>query len=1285
MIPDGQSSALLIVSPITQDLFADKTIIVTLSASSSYTLGVQAAATASLLKDGPVIRAGFDAAILDRNDDSSVGPVQIGFDIKLANATPFKQLFVNNNGNVTFDAPLLDYTPDQILSLADIIAPFWADVDTFVDPNGNPPSGVVTYGGGMIDGHLAFGVNWPDVGYYAHHSDKRNTFQLVLIDRSDVATGDFDIEFNYSKIKWETGDVDGTGGFGGYSARAGLSVGGEFYELPGSGVNGAFLDSNTSTGLKSHSLGSCKPGRYVFQVRDGHVVRLPAVVFTPADCASASLSVTLAAPGHPQASIYYTTDGAIPTRASTLYNGPIPITANTQIKAFATEPGLADGPISSSVYGTAAPTPEGCVAWWSAENNMEDHTGRHNGACLLPQVADPVFADGTVGKAFSFGPSAGQPVLVMDDEFMAMTRELTIEGWIKPTDAAVPGTIFERHNEYTVKTAPISGDASHVLLLFQIAGSDSVEATIPVNVWTYFAGVFGPLDSTVTPSRYPISLYINNGSPVQTTTAAHPPGSLEPTFDGIGANSDGTAPFTGLVDELAIYSRALNDIEIKWIYAAAANGKLPIPAAAPLPRVMKVGLWDGTQLLDWDTVPPAVPGETVSFAVLSQGTGLSYEWLRDDQYLANSSTPNLTLSSIAVADQGYYSVKVSNARRTVESWWTHLEVRDLPVVTGPDDQLVTSGDDATFSVVATGPAPLTYQWHWVDTDLNDYLLTGETAATYTRRNVHLADEGFYYVDVFDRWGDTAESQWAALMTTPDTAPFITGQPQNQMILAGNNATFSVTAIGTTPLSYQWQLNDTDISGATASSLTLTSPQLSENYRVIVENTVGTTTSDEARLDVAQPVVPVILTQSHSYTVIVGTDVPLKVSALSAPPTTYQWSKNGNPIMDATTSTLVLRSVVPSDAATYTVVVGNNYGSTPANATLTVSVVPVPPVVIAADNSDSVPATVTLSIPGYPNATIYYTLDGSTPTGFSSSHVGPFTVTIPTVKTITAFATQQFYLDSGFTSAVIGSPDAPTANADMFSVQQDDPGAQLDVMGNDFSPVGNTLTILSLVQPSNGSVTSSGTYVIYQPASGFYGIDRFSYTVSDQNGNPVTATATVFVNKQGNSLPTAQAAQIILGVGQISGQGDLRVGASDPDSDIVSVYSVSEPAVGEIEILPGNGSAAYSRPAGAFVNLTVDCVITDGAGGLGETSAAVANLDSDGDGMPDEWENANGLDPYDPSDALLDIDNDGLPNLAEYLLHTEPQAADNPLNLSGVSMPGTLSGFVTITLPGQSGC
>ena len=237
---------------------------------------------------------GFTANTLPPNDDGSTeNAVALPFTLNFF-GTNFTSLWVNNNGNVTFGEPLSDFTPNGLNGDnggIPIIAPFWADVDTTGAVLGGsadvgaPPSAVVTFGLDTVNGHQAFGVNYENVGYYGSHTDKLNSFQLVLIDRSDTGiAGAFDIEFNYDKIQWEVGDASGgTDGLCGavlppdcVPAAAGYSNGtgtaGTNFQLDGSLVAGAMLDSGpAATALINTGLGSAMQGRSVFQVRNGAV------------------------------------------------------------------------------------------------------------------------------------------------------------------------------------------------------------------------------------------------------------------------------------------------------------------------------------------------------------------------------------------------------------------------------------------------------------------------------------------------------------------------------------------------------------------------------------------------------------------------------------------------------------------------------------------------------------------------------------------------------------------------------------------------------------------------------------------------------------------------------------------------------------------------------------------------------------------------------------------------------------------------------------------------------
>jgi uncharacterized repeat protein (TIGR01451 family) len=268
------------------------------------------------------------------NDDQSVGPVAMGFNLQFFNVTT-GSVFVNNNGNLTFTSANGAFTPGQIAGASQpIIAPFWADVDT--RPLG---SAKVTYGSTTVGGHQAFCATWGGVGYFSQKTDKLNTFQVILVDRSDVGTGDFDIIFNYEQIKWESGDVESPtdDGFGGASARAGYSDGGSnSLEFSGSGINGGFLDSNPTTGL-AHASNDGTPGQFLYQVRNGTpTTDAPAITSadntTFTEGSGGTFTVTTTGIPTPELS----EDGALPSGVTFVDNGD-----GTATLAGAPDPGTA--------------------------------------------------------------------------------------------------------------------------------------------------------------------------------------------------------------------------------------------------------------------------------------------------------------------------------------------------------------------------------------------------------------------------------------------------------------------------------------------------------------------------------------------------------------------------------------------------------------------------------------------------------------------------------------------------------------------------------------------------------------------------------------------------------------------------------------------------------------------------------------------------------------------------------------------------------------------------------
>lgn len=222
------------------------------------------------------IAPGFTGSQLARNDDGATNAIPLGFSANFFGTT-YTNTFVSNNGYLTFNSGQGTFTPTGLgagYSGQPIIAPFFADVDTR-----NEASGITSYGTGTFAGRAAFGATYPAVGYFNTHADRLNTFQVILTDRSDTGTGNFDIYFNYQTIQFETGDASGgSNGLGGVSAAAGFNAGsgnapGTFFEIAGSRVNGAFLDGGPNALNTGTNDGV--PGQFLFTVRGGAVTQPP--------------------------------------------------------------------------------------------------------------------------------------------------------------------------------------------------------------------------------------------------------------------------------------------------------------------------------------------------------------------------------------------------------------------------------------------------------------------------------------------------------------------------------------------------------------------------------------------------------------------------------------------------------------------------------------------------------------------------------------------------------------------------------------------------------------------------------------------------------------------------------------------------------------------------------------------------------------------------------------------------------------------------------------------------
>jgi Immunoglobulin domain len=349
-------------------------------------------------------------------------------------------------------------------------------------------------------------------------------------------------------------------------------------------------------------------------------------------------------------------------------------------------------------------------------------------------------------------------------------------------------------------------------------------------------------------------------------------------------------------------------------------------------------------------------GQSATFAVTAGGAApLTYQWSKNATPIPGATSASFKTPATTSSDNGsLFNVVVSNSLGSVTSGVASLSVTSAssaPTISAqPASQTVTAGQTATFSVAATGTAPLTYQWQ-----KNSTSVAGATSATYITPATTSADNSEQYRVVIANASGSATSNAATLtVLSSASAPEITAQPASQTVTAGQTATFRVTATGTAPLTYQWQKNSASVAGATSATYTTpatTSADNSERYRVVITNSSGSATSNAATLTVTSSASePSITVQPANETVTAGHTATFSVTATGTAPLSYQWKKNGSSIAGATLQGYTTPVTATSDSgATFDVVVSNSVASVTSNmATLTVKGASTPPPPSAVD-------------------------------------------------------------------------------------------------------------------------------------------------------------------------------------------------------------------------------------------------------------------------------------------------------------------------------------------------
>jgi len=340
-------------------------------------------------------------------------------------------------------------------------------------------------------------------------------------------------------------------------------------------------------------------------------------------------------------------------------------------------------------------------------------------------------------------------------------------------------------------------------------------------------------------------------------------------------------------------------------------------------------------------------GDPVTFTVVATGTApLSYQWYLNNSAIAGATADYYSIASVQSANAGNYTVTVSNgtlpnATSTAVALTVNPVVVAPTISTYPASQSVVAGNSASFSVLATGSAPLSYQWqqNWVN--------VGTNSASYTSSSSLATGSYPVTVTVSNGAGSVTSNVATLAVTTAPVAPSISTPPSAQSVTAGDPVTFTVVATGTAPLSYQWYLNNsaitvtTPISGANSDFYAPSTALAGTNYfAVAVSNGIGTpATSNAVALTVnAAPVAPTIaINGSSTPSVTEGQSITFTATATGSTPYTYLWQQNGTSVgSNASTFTLALPRLTDSGSS-ITVTVTNAAGSVTSSAvTLTVN-------------------------------------------------------------------------------------------------------------------------------------------------------------------------------------------------------------------------------------------------------------------------------------------------------------------------------------------------------------
>jgi hypothetical protein len=311
---------------------------------------------------------------------------------------------------------------------------------------------------------------------------------------------------------------------------------------------------------------------------------------------------------------------------------------------------------------------------------------------------------------------------------------------------------------------------------------------------------------------------------------------------GGSSSSDAAALSYVFLNHAASQTLWLDEVRVgaTWAEVTPTSGVSP-PQPTRVPHITKVFRSDGNIILHGTNGPPSGPYEVLSATSLTLAVSAWSPIASNSfDFLGAFASTNPILPS---EPHRFYAIRSGTN--------TSTPAPEAPEISDqPESLTVNEGADVTFTVAATGTAPLAYQWWFNTTPLS------ASTASFNLTNVTPANAGNYFVIVNNLSGSaTSVVATLTVIVPPPSPPAITTQPQSIAVTEGASAGFSIAVTGSTPLNYQWFFNtNTPLADGTNATYVIASAAAGNAgvYSVTVTNAIGTTNSTYATLTVLPP-------------------------------------------------------------------------------------------------------------------------------------------------------------------------------------------------------------------------------------------------------------------------------------------------------------------------------------------------------------------------------------------------------------------------------------------------